>query len=439
MIKIILISLQLLILILIALFIVNNAFIISFEINDFIYSISSSYVFGFLLFLLVVIFLVQTSYFKVINKFNRYRLNNVLEKQKKGYDIFTRGMVALANKDYKKASVLSLKLNKFLTNDKSLFMLLQSEVLKKTKNFDQLKITYNEMINNTTTKELGEIGLMDYYLSLQDYHHAYIYAERLFLKNSQIDKLYSNILKIISKTNNWSQLLNISKKAYDNKIITKEIYNEHKSIALYEIANIKYQSDINESLKLMKEAISLRGFFIPYVKFIVNLHIKNNNVSEAKKLLNKGWNNNPSSELRNFIIEISVQLKLDIVKFILSFRNIKNSIYENQMLLTQAYISNKKWPEAREQIKKIMTEKPSKDICDFMSMIELGENNDIAKSNSWRMRGDNANMENCWICTITNQPHKEWSSVSKAGYFNSLEWKQIPMLYNQIESINNEY
>ena len=76
------------------------------------------------------------------------------------------------------------------------------------------------------------------------------------------------------------------------------------------IANIKYQSDINEALKLMKEAISLRGFFTPFVKFIVTLLIKNNNISEAKKLLNKGWNNNPSAELRNFIIEISVQLQI---------------------------------------------------------------------------------------------------------------------------------
>ena len=109
------------------------------------------------------------------------------------------------------------------------------------------------------------------------------------------------------------------------------------------------------------------------------------------------------------------------------------------MLITQAYILNKKWFDAREQMKNIMTEKPSKEICDFMAMIELGENNDIAKSNSWRMRGDNATIENCWICTITNQPHEEWSSVSKAGFFNSLEWKQIPMLYNQIENKNNDY
>ena len=58
-----------------------------------------------------------------------------MEKQKIGYEYFTLGMVALANKDYKKASILSKKLDKFLVNDKSLFMLLHSEVLKKTKKF----------------------------------------------------------------------------------------------------------------------------------------------------------------------------------------------------------------------------------------------------------------------------------------------------------------
>ena len=112
---------------------------------------------------------------------------------------------------------------------------------------------------------------------------------------------------------------------------------------------------------------------------------------------------------------------------------------QNKILITQAFIITKKWFEAREHIKKIISEKPSKEICDFMSIIELGENNDIAKSNSWKMRGENADLENYWICTITNQPQKEWSSISDAGYFNSLEWKQLPMLYNQIKSIDNEY
>ena len=136
--------------------------------------------FGFFLFLFVLIFSIQTFYFKIINRFNKYQLKRLQNKEKKGYDFFTRGMVALANKDYKKASILSKKLDKFLVNDKSLFMLLHSEVLKKTKKFNQLEDTYNKMLTYDTTKELGEIALMEYYLSLQDFHHAFLYKSYLF-------------------------------------------------------------------------------------------------------------------------------------------------------------------------------------------------------------------------------------------------------------------
>ena len=81
----------------------------------------------------------------------------------------------------------------------------------------------------------------------------------MFIKNPNIENLYSNILQIIAKTNNWSQLINISQKAYDNKIITKYKLNEHRSIALFEISKIKYLSNLNDSIVSMKEAIKLRN------------------------------------------------------------------------------------------------------------------------------------------------------------------------------------
>ena len=57
---------QVIIIIILALFIINNSFIISFELGDFIYSFSSSYFFIFILILIVVIFVIQNLYFKSI-------------------------------------------------------------------------------------------------------------------------------------------------------------------------------------------------------------------------------------------------------------------------------------------------------------------------------------------------------------------------------------
>ena len=63
-----------------------------------------------------------------------------------------------------------------------------------------------------------------------------------------------------------------------------------------------------------------------------------------------------------------------------------------------------------------------------MSQIEFGEFNDLQKSEGWKLRANNAGVDNHWICKITNNPQKDWTSLSDSGHFNSLEWKQPKML-----------
>ena len=87
------------------------------------------------------------------------------------------------------------------------------------------------MIKSEPTMNLGFRGLMEQYLKAQDYHHAFIYGEKLFNNNPYIEKIYDTLVNIIAKTNNWQQLLLLSDKAYSKKIIDKNTYSENKSIA----------------------------------------------------------------------------------------------------------------------------------------------------------------------------------------------------------------
>ena len=65
-----------------------------------------------------------------------------------------------------------------------------------------------------------------------------------------------------------------------------------------------------------------------------------------------------------------------------------------------------------------------------MSKIEEGDSGDVQKINAWNMRSKNGEEKNMWVCIITKQNQKVWSSVSEGGYFNTLEWKK-PMILNQ--------
>ena len=63
---------------------------------------------------------------------------------------------------------------------------------------------------------------------------------------------------MLQKQKNWNQIILISNKAFSNKIISKNDLNENKSIAFYEIAKIKFDSDIKDALKNVLKALELK-------------------------------------------------------------------------------------------------------------------------------------------------------------------------------------
>ena len=271
--KILSLTVQTSIILIVVLVIFNNSFIISFAIKDFIYSVSSTYIFIFLLIFFVVIFLLQTFYFKTKFGFSKFRVLKKIQNKEKGYNAFISGMIALANKDYKRAILESKKISNHLDDNPSLALLLKSEILKVEKKYDELSVVYESMSKNKHTENLGYRGMMEQYLRAQDYHHAFIYGERLFNNNPFIEKIYDTLVGIIAKKNNWQQLLIITDRAFSKKIIDKKAYEENKSIGFFEIAKIKQLSEIEESLQYMQKALKLRKNFPPYVRLYIDLLI----------------------------------------------------------------------------------------------------------------------------------------------------------------------
>ena len=132
--------------------------------------------------------------------------------------------------------------------------------------------------------------------------------------------------------------------------------------------------------------------------------------------------------LRSIITKILIQNDLSEIKFINDL--VKNNLNsdESKKLLVYFAIKNSNWNLARENISGMIGANPSKEICYFMSNIELGENNDKQKSDAWIMRAENASIEDTWICRISNQTQDEWSALSNSGNYNSLVWTTHKML-----------
>ena len=437
--------LQLLLLIIALTFIFTNPFIVSLDIGNLKYSFSSNLFAVIFISFIFLLYLVFYLFFRSRLSLGKYFLKNKYNKIEKGYLHFVDAMIAVANKDNKTALKSHKKMVSYLKDDPSLSLLLKSEVLKIEKKFPELNNIYEDMIKSKKTETLGYRGLMEQNLRNQDYHHAFLYGEKLFSINPNIEKLYDTLIFIAAKTKNWNQIILLSDKAFSNKIISKNDLNENKSIGFYEIAKIKFDSDIKDAHKNILKALELKKNFAPFIKLHLEIIVNLNDKKNLKKLIKKYWSLNPSSLLRSIITKTLNENDLTDIKLIneiindndltdIKFINeiIKNNVgeEESKKLLIYFAIKNLKWDIARENVIGMIGSNPSKDICYFMSDIELGENNDKQKSDAWIMRAENAKLENCWICRITNQSQEEWSSLSNSGNYNSLVWSS-PMMIRQ--------
>jgi HemY protein len=376
--------------------------------------------------------LLQTFYFKTKFSFSKFIAIKKLQNKEKGYNAFVSGMIALANKDYKRAILESKKISNHLDDNPSLALLLKSEIFKVEKKYDELSVVYEDMSKNKHTENLGYRGMMEQYLRAQDYHHAFIYGERLFNNNPFIEKIYDTLVSIIAKTNNWQQLLIISDRAFSKKIIDKKVYEENKSIGFFEIAKIKQLSEIEESLKYMQKALKFRKNFPPYIKLYINLLIQNKNYNLAKKSIKKAWNELPHAEYKESILSLAAHLEIEMSELV---KYIAGTSYKNEesiILMVEAFVESKKWDDARNQIKDLLDVRPKKEVCLLMAKIEEGDSSDVQKINAWTQRAKDGAANNIWICTISKKSQQTWSSVSEAGYFNSLEWRQ-PIMLDSLE------
>ncbi len=426
--KLLLFFLQILILLIIVTFIFTNPFKISVDIENYKYTFSSN-IFA-IIALLAIIFLYSFFYifFKSKSLMHNYFIKNKYKSLERGYLYFVEAMIALANKDNRNAIKFHKKMNSYIKDDPSLSLLLKSEVYKIERKKEELLEVYETMLKSKKTESLGYRGLMEQNLNYQDYHHAFLYGEKLFSLNPSIEKLYETLTYIIARTKNWNQLILISDRAYSKKIIDRQLLNENKSIGYYEIARMMLDSNIKEAIRNINKAVELRKNFPPFIKLHLELVAKSNNILLLKKLVKKYWFLNPNSLIREIITEILVLNKIDDLHFIKNL--IKNNIENNESkkLLIYFAIKNEEWDIARDNIAGLIGANPTREICLFMSDIELGENSDIQKSDSWILRSESSIVENNWICKVTNQSQEEWNSLSDSGHFNSLVLSNSKMI-----------
>ena len=421
MIKVLLFIIQIIFIIIVISWIVLSRQTIDFYWNGLIFSSNTGIIFGALVIIVAISLFFQRLYLYLRNSPKRIKTRLKEKNFEKGINAIVKAMAAISNNDQKEVVFQSKKIEQYLKNN-SISLIIKAESAKRSKKFIVAEENYNKMLSNEDTKILGLRGLLEQNLKSQDYHHALIYAEQIYNINSKLDWIYKTILEIMIKTKNWQKLIYINNDAQKKKIISQNKKSQYNAIAKYEIALIKEQASIREALDLLKEANRERPNFPPIAKKLVSLLIQNNEIAKAKKVLATSWYNFPHQILFEEIIKIAEVSNINIVNYVNKLTSSKSNEYESIIAKTKANIIEKKWDEAKNLLKTILTSRPNKTICVLMSEIELGISGNSQKANSWISRSNLGEPEKSWICKEYGSIQDNWASININGLFDTLEW-----------------
>jgi len=386
-----------------------------------IFTSKLSNVFLVIIFFIFVILFIYRIYLFFKQTPKRIKNSLIIKNYNKGINAIVSAIVAMSNNDDKELIFQSKKIENYL-NKNPISLILKAESARKAKKNELAEQYFNEMLKNSQTKIIGLRGLLEQNLKKQDYHHALIYAEDIYNINPKLEWIYKTIRIIIIKTKNWQKLLAIDKDAFNRNIITKKIQLNNSSIAKYEIALIKEDFSIQEAIKLLTEANLSRPNFPPIVKKLSRLLIDNNQLTKAKKLIQKCWVQNPHQMFFEELISISKIENVNIVKIISKLIKDNSNNYDSIILIVKANINEKEWDRAKELIKPLLSSKPNKTICELMYQIEIGIYNNIQKANSWKSRIPLGDLEKAWVCKYSGSVQDHWTGISKEGFLDSLEW-----------------
>ncbi len=356
-------------------------------------------------------------------------------REARGYEALTQGLVALASGEGRLAMAKAEKAERYLGKPEltNLLTAQAAELSGETKKAEQ---TYRKLLQNDKTRFVGVRGILMQKLSEGDTETALKLAQKAFALKPRHDETQDTLLRLQAQKQDWagaSETLNAKLK---HGALPRDVYKRRD--AILELCKAKALLAEENTAEARAAAISANKKspdLIPAAVMAAEAHITNGQTRQATKILTKAWGTQPHPELARVfaLIEPEETPQERLARFsALTKQNPEDS--ETKMLLTELHLVAEDFPGARRSLDNLFESEPSVRAATLMAAIEKGEGSSEEIVQGWLTRALNAPRGPQWVCDNCGHIYTEWQPLcDECGAFDSLTWKQ-PVLAEASDS-----
>lgn len=359
---------------------------------------------------------------------NRYRNYRGIKAREKGYQALTRGFVAIAAGDAKKATQHAKEVRHLIPHENGLPLLLEAQAARLRGEEEVARHSFEELLKDRDAAFFGIRGLLKSSLDAGDTVAALEYARTALAQNPKQPWIVKSVYDLEIKNQQW-------KAAYTTLGRVRKLKGmEDAQITSDEVALLLLLSDedaadgrIHDAMKKAETAVKLDPTFVPAVTHLADLYWAQDKKGKISGLVERAWKVNPHPDLSVWWDKAGPQNKPDDTRRRLRWHQrlamMQPASVDGQIACAMVAMEDGHWDEARDHLSEAEKIQPRAQIFRLRAKLEEVSTFDQRRAKEWLEKAADAAPDPVWYDTLTGTIYKDWSPIALPyGSFNTIKW-----------------
>lgn len=375
-------------------------------------------------------------------------------RERRGYDALSEGMMALASGDGRTALTKAAKADRYLKRP-DLTTLLTAQAAELSGDKAKAEAAYKKLLQDDRTRFVGVRGIMLQKLEAGQTDTALKLAEKAFSMNARHEETQDVLLKLQAGAHDWSGARRTLSAKLKHGGLPRDVHKRRDAVlALGEARDIL---DEEKPIAAREAAISANRMspdLIPAAVMASDSYVEQGKPKYATRVIRKAWEAAPHPDLAAAFARIQPdETPEERIKRFRLLTNAHRDSSETKMLESELNIAAEDFPAARKALGDLAETDPTARSLTIMAAIERGSGADDAVVKGWLARALTAPRDPQWVCDKCQTPHTTWDPIcANCEGFDTLTWRKpsenapsmvtgaemLPLIVGQIESEASE-
>jgi len=349
-------------------------------------------------------------------------------RQEKGYQALSEGMMALASGEGELAMAKAGKAERYL-NKPALTNLITAQAAEMSGNRRKAEETYKRLLTNEKTRFVGVRGILRQKLADGETDTALKLAKTAFTLKPKHEEVQDTLLKLQAQTGDWKGARETLSAKLKSGNLPRDVHRRRDAVlALSEARDILDEGKSIEAREAAIAANKLSPDLVPAAVLTARGYIEQGNKRNAARVIRKAWDAQPHPDLAAAFAEIEPEETPQArIKRFAKLLKIHPEHRETRLIDAELHLAAEDFPAARRALRDLAEVDPDARALTIMAAIERGEGASDSVVKGWLARALSAPRGPQWVCEKCHHIHAEWApSCDNCQAFDTLSWRAPP-------------